>query len=117
MYVTEHVDPWKGPEDRLQKLGAAFPALFASAMVKDGEGRSVRNQDVQTIWNLRPKPLAVFRLRLAKCSAVERSGWRPPNLQPLDFHAGVHEQNGVRDCAPVPWLLQDVLVVAGHDDL
>ena len=63
MDVPENVEPWKGSEDRLQKIGAAFPALCTSAVVKDGERRAVRDEDVQTIWNLCPMPLAVFRPR------------------------------------------------------
>ena len=81
--VTEHMEPWPGLEDRFQKLGTAFPTLRAWTVVKDGKGRSVRNQDGGILRDACPVLLPVFRTRLAKCSAVKRRDRRPPNLQAL----------------------------------
>ena len=58
--VPEDMEPRPDSEDRFKKIRTAFPALFASAMVKDGEGRTVRNQDVGIFWNLCPVLFPVF---------------------------------------------------------
>lgn len=39
--VAEHMEPRPGLEDRFQQLRAAFPALRAWAVVKDGKRRAV----------------------------------------------------------------------------
>ncbi len=49
--VTEHVEPWPGPEDRFEKIRTPFPWLRGESVVKDGKGRTLGDEDVQALGN------------------------------------------------------------------
>lgn len=118
MYMSENVQSWFQPRYRFQKLWTSTVTSITRRAVKGPEGRPVRHQDIDVLWNAGIKLASVLLRTTPEGPSIERGHGGSPDFQAQNLYAFLYEDRGIRNHSALVRIdFQEKFVIARHDNL